>query len=124
MKPILIVDDSLFARMMIRRCLSVTSLSGRDIIEAANGQEALDILDRTDISLVVADLNMPVLDGWSLLRRIRTSPRLRHVPVIVVSSLINDESRADLYRIGASSVLGKPLSPKAMIAACFALEAA
>ena len=76
-----------------------------------------------NIHLVVSDINMPVLDGRAMLRRIRASPRLNHVPVIVVSSLVNDELRADLLKIGASVVLSKPISPQNIIRACATLEA-
>lgn len=122
MKPILVVDDSAFARMMVKRCLSVSSLASRSILEAADGREALDVLRSNDVDLVVSDLNMPNLDGRAMLRRLRASPRLCLVPVIVVSSLVNDESRAELLRIGASVVLPKPLSPQAMTNACASLE--
>lgn len=124
MNPILVVDDSSFARMMVKRCLAVTALASRPILEAGDGREALEVLRRSTVDLVVSDLNMPNLDGRAMLRRLRASPKLCQVPVIVVSSLVNDESRAELLRIGASVVLPKPLSPQAMTDACASLEIA
>ncbi|MEL6345361.1 MAG: response regulator [Myxococcota bacterium] len=124
MERVLVVDDSSFARMMLKRCLSIAGVGKEELLEAENGQQALDLLrEDNTIQLVVSDINMPILDGRAMLRRIRASPRLNHVPVIVVSSLVNDDARAELLQIGASVVLGKPISPKLMIDACATVSA-
>ena len=123
MQRFLVVDDSSFARMMVRRCLESAGVPGDAICEAADGQQALNTLrDETSFQAIISDLNMPVLDGRSMLRRVRASPRLCHIPVIIVSSLVNDERRADLTQLGAAAVVGKPITPQVILSLCAALE--
>lgn len=123
MQHFLVVDDSSFARMMVRRCLETAGVPADTIQEAEDGQQALNALRGTHtIDVIISDLNMPVLDGRSMLRRIRASPRLCHIPVIIVSSLVNDERRADLMQLGAHAVVSKPLTPQMMLSLCATLE--
>ncbi len=89
-KKILVTDDSKFYRKQIsgfiREC-------GLEVIEATNGDEALAILETTPgISMVLTDVEMPVMNGLELTRRIRSHPGLRHLPVIAITSLSGEES--------------------------------
>ncbi len=113
MSKVLVVDDSAFARMVVRRSLEHT---GRwsTIEEAEDGESALEQLRSGGFALVVADLNMPRLDGVALLRRIKCSPALHHITVVIVSSLVNPEREAQLQRAGAAAVLAKPVHPRSL----------
>jgi two-component system chemotaxis response regulator CheY len=117
MLKILIVDDSSTARMFIRRCLEIAGCQGADFQEAGNGKEALDLLRQAPVDFILADLNMPVLDGRNLLKRLKSSPRTCDIPLIVVSSASNPASDVELIAEGAYAVLSKPITPPALIAA-------
>ncbi len=108
---ILIVDDSVTARMMIRRCLEISGCEQANFLEASNGVEALEMLKGNTVDLILTDLNMPEMNGKSLIRRLKSSPRLTMIPVIVVSSITNDTEEADLLSKGVSAIIRKPMSP-------------
>ncbi len=101
---VLIVDDNPDDRRLMRDYLQ----AGRAEIEMArNGKEALEILERFTPDLMVVDLVMPVMDGATLLRELRSDPRLIDLPVVVVTA--RDLGREELERLGrlASQVLRK-----------------
>ncbi|MFQ6099048.1 MAG: response regulator, partial [Armatimonadota bacterium] len=78
-----------------------------------NGQEGLDAIDRQRIDLVLADINMPVMNGEEMIERMRASPRSSHIPVIVIST---EGSRTRIERLeqrGASFV-HKPFTPETL----------
>jgi two-component system chemotaxis response regulator CheY len=107
----LIVDDSATARMLIKRCIEIAGWVDADILEAANGQEALDILDVEDVDVLITDLNMPIMDGIELLKSVRADDHLFNLPVIVVTSTGNEAKEEELRDEGASKILSKPISP-------------
>jgi two-component system chemotaxis response regulator CheY len=114
MEKILIVDDSPAARMIARRCLRIAGSTAEEFLEAEHGRAALDVLKHHKVHLVIADLNMPVMDGQTLIRFMRSSPRLNEIPVVVVSSLVNPSTAEGLKQLGATVVLRKPLNPASM----------
>lgn len=80
-------------------------------MEAENGKEALAKLKENPADLVVIDLNMPVMDGATLLRWLKASPKLTLLPVIVITSVDNPAKRKELKELGAFDVLNKPIAP-------------
>ncbi len=115
MKRIVIADDSGTARMFIRRCLEIIGLRGAAFIEASNGKEALNLVKETPADLLVTDLNMPLMDGETLLKWIKGNPRLTDMPVVVISSVLNPAREADLRSLGAYAVIRKPVSPASLL---------
>ena len=110
-QTIIIADDSLTARMIIRRCLEIAGLSESIFLDARDGTEALELAKNNKVDLLVTDLNMPKMDGRSLLKHIKASPRLSELPVLVISSVSNPAKAEELLGLGASAILGKPVSP-------------
>lgn len=110
MNQVLIVDDSTMARALIKRSLEICGFENLEISEASNGMEALGILKKKSFDLVFSDLNMPVLDGEGLLKRIKSSPKLNHIPVVIISSKTNSATEKKLIADHAQAVLSKPLS--------------
>lgn len=108
---ILIADDSGTARMFIKQCLEISISEDVEFLEAANGQEALKLLKVGGVDLLVTDLNMPVLDGRELIRRISASPRLTGLPMMVITSSGNEARKQELLDLGANVVLRKPVNP-------------
>jgi two-component system chemotaxis response regulator CheY len=122
-KNIMIVDDSATARMITRRCLEIAGYKDAAFLEAANGREALEKTKDNPIDLFVVDLNMPVMDGETLLKRIKSSPKLTHIPVLIVTSLSSGVRKAELMAMGALDVLSKPISPANLTAALGSFKA-
>lgn len=114
MKTFLIVDDSPVARSFVRRCLEIIGFDDATFFEAGHGRDALDLLGSEEVELVVTDLNMPVMDGAELARRIRANPRIGHIPVVVVSSLVNEAQERELREAGVLAVVAKPISPQVL----------
>lgn len=108
---IIIADDSATARLIVKRCLEIAGLSGANFLEAADGVEALNLAKEQPVDLLVTDLNMPNMDGRALLKRVKASPKLHDLPVIVISSASNEAIAKVLIAEGALTVVNKPISP-------------
>lgn len=109
-KNVLIVDDSIIARSFIRRILEINGIDPSNTMEANNGVEALEILKRQKVDLIFTDLNMPEMDGEQLLKRIKSSPKLNHIPVVVITSSGNVAWEKKFLAQHARAVFTKPLS--------------
>jgi len=117
MKPlkILIVDDSATMRRMVRRVVELSEVEISDIYEAANGREALDVIDTTPVDAMFTDINMPVMGGIELLRQLSTRdasarPALR----VVISTDGSDARRKEADGLDVARYLEKPLRPEVM----------
>jgi two-component system chemotaxis response regulator CheY len=108
---ILVVDDSKVMREMIVRTLRLSGLSLGEILEAANGQEALERLKESWVDLVLADVNMPVMDGETMVERMRADPALRAMPVLFVSTE-SSQKRIKLLLEKSSGFVHKPFNPE------------
>jgi len=113
MNKILIVDDSKTSRMFIKMCLEVAipEIKAGTFYEAENGKEALALLNDNEAELVIMDLNMPLMDGSTLLRWMKDNDQLKNIPVIVITSTNNAAKRDELLQMGADHILSKPVSP-------------
>lgn len=105
---ILIVDDSAILRGQIRRILTATDLPLGHVWEAPNGKEALGCLGENWVDLVLADLNMPVMDGREMIEHMVADEDLRDIPVVVVSSEGSQAVLDQLYRCGVREFIRKP----------------
>lgn len=108
MRTVLIVDDSDTVRKMLRWVLAPT---GVRILEAAQGAAGLQVLDREAVDLVIADLNMPVMDGIELLRSIRSHPSHATLPVLMLTTEEREQDVQAALKAGASLYLTKPSTP-------------
>lgn len=113
---ILIVDDELRMRKLLKDFLKA---SNYDIVEAENGKIALDIFKSDEtISLVILDVMMPVLDGWSTLREIR---KVSKIPVIMLTARGEEHDELFGFELGVDEYISKPFSPKILVARVEAL---
>jgi len=109
---ILVVDDAGVARKIVSRM--VTSL-GFDPITAADGQQALDAIDRDDPPVaIITDWNMPVMDGRELAKAVRSEPEIANIPILMVSSEADPRRVARALLAGVDEYLFKPID-EAMI---------
>lgn len=110
---ILIVDDSPAMRQTIARALS---LAGYSTLEASDGQDALDrIKDGEPIALALVDVNMPRLDGISLVRELRAMPHTRSIPILMVATEPRRERREEARQAGATGWILKPFRPESLV---------
>ena len=105
---VLVVDDSAMNRMILTKALTA---DGHTPVTAENGLQALELLaseDGSSVDVVLLDLEMPELDGYETLTRIKSDERLRHLPVIVITSVDERESVVRCIENGATDYLPKP----------------
>ncbi len=114
-EKILIAGDSVTARMIIRQCLVVAGCTDSNFIEARDGIEALQMAEDTRIDLLVTEINMPNMNGRTLLEKVKTHPEMTQLPVLVISSVINDAYARELLEKGAFGVVQKPVSPASVL---------
>jgi CheY-like chemotaxis protein len=114
MNTILLVDDSRVSREVIK-----IFLIGRQVrvLEASDGREALELLMDQTPDLILADLEMPELDGVGLCEALYADARLRRIPVLVLSGTATPEQTRRCRAAGALEVLSKPIQPQALLAA-------
>lgn len=109
---VLIVDDSPAMRTFVRRVLDMSGLDMSACHEAANGQEALELLDREWVDIVLTDINMPVMNGQEFVRNLAANDAFRSIPVIVVSTDRTDDRVREMIELGAKGYVKKPFQPE------------
>ena len=103
-RTVLLVEDDRATQSFLSRGLR--GLNGFRVLVASHGQEALDLLLREEVDVLVTDLQMPVLDGYQLIGEV--SARYPHIPIIVVTSTPPEEHAYLPFRLGAMSLFAKP----------------
>lgn len=111
---ILIVDDSATTRAMIKRTIQLSQVPVANLFEAGHGQEALEVLEHVRVDLVLADLNMPQMNGIELTQRMRGREEMRDIPVIVVSADPNARHHEALRESGIQGYVRKPFTPESV----------
>ena len=109
---ILIVDDSATTRAMIRRIIGMCQLPVEEILEARDGAEALELMARLPVCLVLADLHMPVMGGAEMTQRMMGDPGLSRIPVVIISAEPNVDRIDRLLESGVRGYLPKPFTPE------------
>ena len=109
---LLIVDDSSIIRSMIERTVRMSGVPLASLFTAGNGAEALEVLRGNWVDLVFADLNMPVMDGVSMIETMNADTTLCNVPVVVVSTEGSEAKLEKLYQKGMVAFLRKPFTPE------------
>ena len=113
---ILIVDDEARMRKLLKDFFNT---NGYEIIEAENGQKALELFSiHEDVHLIILDVMMPVLDGWATLRKIRETSK---VPVIMLTARGEESDELFGFELGVDEYIAKPFSPKILVARVEAL---
>jgi two-component system, chemotaxis family, chemotaxis protein CheY len=112
---VLVVDDSKVMREMVIACLR-GGLGGAHFTQAASGLEAIEKLSLSPFQLVFLDLNMPDIGGLEVVQFVREQDGLRDLPIIVVTTRGDDESRTRLLAAGATRFMTKPFDPDTILA--------
>lgn len=109
---ILLVDDSATTRAVIGKTFKVAGIPVSHLYEAANGKEALDILRKNWIDLIMTDINMPVMDGMEMIDVMQRDGLLKSIPVILVTIEGNAKRLDHLRSKGVAAVIHKPFKPE------------
>jgi chemosensory pili system protein ChpA (sensor histidine kinase/response regulator) len=109
---VMVVDDSLTVRKITGRLLE---REGYQVLTAKDGVEALEQLSETVPDVMLVDIEMPRMDGFDLTRNVRADPRLKSVPIIMITSRTADKHRAYAQEVGANAFLGKPYQEEQLL---------
>jgi len=112
MAKILAVDDSASLRQMVSFTLRQ---AGHEVVEAADGVEALDLARTAAADLVISDVNMPRMDGISLVRELRGMPEYKFTPILLLTTESSDDKKQEGKAAGATGWLVKPFDPEALL---------
>jgi two-component system chemotaxis response regulator CheY len=110
---VLTVDDSTSMRQMVKATLLS---AGYDVVEASDGQEALEYARENPVDLVITDVNMPRMDGITLVGELRTLPAYRLTPVLLLTTESSMEKKMEGKRAGATGWIVKPFNPAQLLA--------
>jgi two-component system chemotaxis response regulator CheY len=108
---VLIVDDSAAIRKILHRVLVQAELPLGKVLEASDGQEALNTLSANPIGLVLSDINMPNMDGIEMLTKIKANPAWKDLPIIMITTEGSQEKVMQALSLGASGYVRKPFTP-------------
>lgn len=110
---VLIVEDNGPLR---EKTVRIFQKAGYEVLAASNGMEALALVDRQPPDILVTDVVMPRMDGWSLVRRLRSRAGTAFIPVIFLSGLESEEHRMYAFKLGADEYVRKPYKPRELLA--------
>ncbi|CAG0982833.1 Chemotaxis protein CheY [Burkholderiales bacterium] len=113
-KTVLIVDDSASLRQVVNLTLKT---AGYEVIEACDGRDALAKLDGAKVHLIISDVNMPTMDGISLLKEVKKHPSYKFTPVIMLTTEAGEGKKQEGQAAGARAWVVKPFQPQQMLAA-------
>jgi two-component system, chemotaxis family, chemotaxis protein CheY len=108
----LIVDDSSVMRKIVERALRQAGLELSAVLEAASGTEALELLRRERVDLILSDINMPQMDGLEFLRQMEAQNLAPETPVVMITTESSEEHVREAIAAGAQGYIRKPFTPE------------
>jgi CheY-like chemotaxis protein len=109
MTRVLVAEDNAVNRELLRELLETR---GHSVIEACNGQEALEMIEQSRPDLLLLDISMPVLDGFATVRKIRENPELSALPVLAVTAYAMQGDQDNVLNAGFDGYLSKPINAR------------
>ncbi|MCD4754711.1 MAG: response regulator [Deltaproteobacteria bacterium] len=109
---VLIVDDSRSMRAVIKKTISMSGFKMDQCLEARNGREALDVLAKDWVDVIVSDINMPEMNGLEFLGELKKDDLLKAIPAIVISTEGSKKRIQDAFDLGAMGFIKKPFFPE------------
>ena len=101
---LLVVEDNIELLMLMNQLLSTKY----HVETATNGKEAMEIIQKEELDIIISDVMMPVMDGLELTKNIKADPNFQHLPIILLTAKTQEEDRAEALQIGADSYVTKP----------------
>lgn len=112
MATIMTVDDTATMRQMVSFTLHSV---GHEVIQACDGQEALALAKGRKLDMVIADVNMPKMDGITLVKSLRSLPEYKFIPILLLTTESQDEKRQEGKSAGATGWIVKPFNPEQLL---------
>ena len=112
-KRILTIDDSKTMRDMLMLTLAE---AGFDVLQAVDGQNGLDVLGDQQVDVIITDINMPIMDGYEVIRRLRKDPNHKSTPILVLTTESEAEKKNMAREAGATGWMVKPFDPDRLVA--------
>lgn len=113
MASILVVDDSTTMRQMVS--FTLTS-AGHQVVEAVDGNDAVEAAKKGRFDLIISDVNMPGMNGLELVRNLRTIPEYKFIPVLMLTTEAGQDIKQKGREAGATGWIVKPFSPEVLLA--------
>ncbi len=113
MTNILVVEDSPTMRQLIS--FAIKRIPDSRIIEASDGVDALKKLSSEKIDIILADINMPIMDGLKLVTLVRNNPSYKHIPIIMITTEGAEEDKKRALSMGANAYLTKPIQTQELM---------
>jgi two-component system chemotaxis response regulator CheY len=114
MKTVLITDDSKTSQMLVKTTLQ--RIPGLEFLTADNGREALLVLEKSHVDLLVSDINMPEMDGVELVRMVRKRHDAAALPILLITAKGEESAQQEGLALGANACILKPLSGRELTA--------
>jgi len=112
MAHVLTVDDSVSLRKLVAGTLST---AGHQVVEASNGAEGLDLLKSRTFNLIISDINMPVMDGLTFIRHVRSIVTYKFTPILVLTTEMDPAKKKVAKESGATGWIVKPFDPEQLL---------
>ncbi|EAT15791.1 response regulator [Desulfuromonas acetoxidans] len=110
-KRVLVIDDSSTMRKIVSRSLRQAGLDFDEILEAGDGQEALNLLENESVDLILSDINMPNMDGIEFLRQKKDNAAIAGIPVVMITTEGGSDIIGEAKSLGAAGNIKKPFTP-------------
>lgn len=110
-KSVLIVDDSGTMRKIVTRSLRQAGLDFDEILEAGDGREALQVLERKKVDIILSDINMPNMTGLEFLKEKAANDAIKNIPVVMISTETGNDIIDEAMTLGAAGSIKKPFTP-------------
>jgi len=109
---ILIVDDSSVTRAVLKKTIAMAQVPVDQVYQAADGQQALDLLKEHQVDVVLADLNMPGMNGWEMTEKILADETTRDIAIVIISTEASQTRIDELGTQGIKGYIHKPFTPE------------
>jgi two-component system chemotaxis response regulator CheY len=110
----LVVEDSPTMRQLI--VFALRRIRGLEVVEADDGVDALRKMAASKLDIILTDINMPIMDGLKLVKRVRSDEALKHIPIIIITTEGAEEDRQRALALGANAYITKPIQAPQVIA--------
>jgi two-component system chemotaxis response regulator CheY len=114
MSTALVVEDSPTMRQLI--VFALRRIRGLEVLEADDGVDALRKLAASKLDIILTDINMPIMDGLKLVKRVRSDEALKNIPIIIITTEGAEEDRQRALALGANAYITKPIQAPQVIA--------
>lgn len=108
---VLVVDDSNSMRGVVKKVISMSGFKMDQCLEAGNGKEALRILERNWVDVILSDINMPEMNGFEFLEELQKEELFKRIPVIIISTESREDRVREAISLGAKAFIKKPFLP-------------